>query len=85
MILQHNAEGKLVKVLDNPIPLHAGTLISAYLAKNMDDTEFAEQYFYSPQLFPNAVAKYSLDGVYGTKTRNLSGIRGALAKLIIDV
>ncbi|GAA5315485.1 MAG: hypothetical protein AseanaTS_06900 [Candidatus Pelagadaptatus aseana] len=85
LILVRNASGQITEIMDNPIPMHAGTLISAYLAAHHDDKAFAEQFFYHEKLFAKAVSRYSLDGVYGDKTRDLSSIKGFLAHFFIQV
>lgn len=85
LILVRNEMGKIVEVLDNPIPLHAGTLISAYLARNWPDQAFAHQYFYNDPLFRKSVKHYSLTDVYGSKTRDLSSFKGFIAQFLIKV
>lgn len=85
LILVRDEQGKIVEILDNPIPMHAGTLISSYCAKHHNDSSFAEEYFYSEQLYKRAVQKYSLDKVYGKYTQDLSSYKGFIAQFIIDV
>tara|TARA_B100000446_G_scaffold82077_2_gene77466 strand:+ start:238 stop:1317 length:1080 start_codon:yes stop_codon:yes gene_type:complete len=85
LILVRDDQGKITEVLDNPIPLHAGTLISAYLAKHHADKSFAEDFFYSDKLFQKAVDKYSLNGVHGKETRDLSSYKGFIAQFFIQV
>lgn len=85
LILERNNQGKIKGIYDNPIPLHAGTLISAFLAKRFADKDFASRYFYSDELFRRAAKHYSMNGVIGSETRNLSFLRGFLAKLMISV
>lgn len=85
LILVRDDSGKITQILDNPIPMHGGTLISAYLHKHFPDQAVAQQYFYNDSLFETAVKKYSLDRVYGENTRDLSSYKGFLAKFFIQV
>lgn len=86
LILVRNSEGKITEILDNPIPMHAGTLISEYLAKHYPDRALAEQYFYNESLFQKAVERYSLENVYGEKTRDISSfIKSFVAQFLIQV
>ena len=85
LILVRNKSGKIVEVLDNPIPMHAGTIISSYLAGCFSHDSFFKPFFYSEHLFKEAVTKYSLENVYGSKTRDLSSFKGVLAQLFIRI
>ena len=85
LILVRNEQGKIVEILDNPIPLHAGTLISAFLFEHLCDRALAKRHCMHDGLFTDAVQKYSLDKVYGERTRDLSSYKGFLAKFLIKV
>lgn len=72
LVLVHDESGKISEVLDNPIPLFSGTVISAYLAKVTAQTITSGKYFYRKTLYKEMKKKYGLDHVFGEKTKGLN-------------
>lgn len=85
LILVRNDQGKIIEVLDNPLPLYAGTLISTYIRKNMSNIINVNDCFYNNQSFIKAVKKYGLENVYGKSTKDMSSYKAFIAKFLIKV
>jgi len=71
IVLVRDDTGKIIEVMDNPLPLTANTILSAYLREATKGV-VPEKYFYHEGLFAESVEKYGLENVYGENTRKLN-------------